>query len=366
MKSKNMERLLRLLIVLLGIGIGIAIGFFLLQIYNMAQPNNPLNPGHVMIGQIALAVIGGIVFLVLSTRIMSGFRSVGHRIEKAFARMPLYQLLSSIIGLILGLIIAALLCQMLNFLGTGIFTAVLSAILYLTLGVLGFNLGRRRSREFTTMFLRFSGNRDRQKVLRHSNTTRKFLDTSAIIDGRALEVCKAGFVEGEIVVPDFVIDELRHLADSSDTETREKGRRGLNLLQAAQAELPRLTTDDTNYSDVTDVDVKLLRLAREQGGTVITGDYNLVKAAQVSSIKAMNINDLAGALRPAVAVGMEMNVRITREGKEAGQGVGYMSDGTMIVVENGRDYVGEEKDVTVTGSLQTSAGRMVFAKLKEQ
>lgn len=364
MKSKNVERLLRFLIVLLGVGIGLAITLFAVQLYQLAYPDKPGIPVQYLgIAYAGMAIIGGAVFLALSRGIINRYTSFSSRVEKSFDKMPVNQLLSAIIGLILGLIVAALICQMLNFLGASMFTTVLCAILYLSLGALGFNIGRKRSREFIAMVTRLSGTREKQKVRKHGYAARKFLDTSAIIDGRILDILKTGFVEGEIVIPNFVVDELRYVADSSDESKRERGRRGLDILAAMQDQLRQLKTDDTDYDDVADVDVKLLRLARDCGGTVITGDYNLIKAAQVSYVKALNINDLAGALRPAVAAGMNMTVRILREGRENGQGIAYMEDGTMIVIENGKSYLGEQKDITVTSVLQTSAGRMVFARL---
>lgn len=365
MKSKRTERLLRFLIVLLGVGVGLALTLFADRLVARALPEWKIRVEYLGIAYGGMAILGGLIFLLLNRRILNHFVSFTGHVEKTFDKMPVYQLFSSIIGLILGLIVAALLCRMLSFMGNGMFTAVLSAILYLTLGAFGFNIGRKRSREFTAMLTRFSGSREKSKVQKHGYAARKFLDTSAIIDGRILEVCKTGFIEGELVVPSFIVDELRHVADSSDDSKRERGRRGLEILASMREELRQLKDDETDWDDVTDADVKLIRLARECGGTVITGDYNLIKAAQVSYVKALNINDLAGAMRPAVTQGMELTLRLTKEGKDPSQGVGYMSDGTMVVVENGRKHLGEDVSLTVTSVLQTSAGRMVFARLSE-
>jgi len=190
------------------------------------------------------------------------------------------------------------------------------------------------------------------------------VDTSALIDGRILEVAKTGFLEGEFVVPQYVVDELQTVADSSDDSRRERGRRGLEILHEMQGSLKQLVIDPADIEDIRDVDVKLLRQARDCGGTVITVDYNLQKAAAVSEVRTLNVNELAEAMRPAVVQGMDMRVRVTKEGKEPGQGVAYLEDGTMIVIENGKSLLGGEADVTVTSVLQTSAGRMIFAKLK--
>ena len=245
--------------------------------------------------------------------------------------------------------------------GTGVAGTALSAILYVVLGWLGYSIGKRRSREFGMMITRLSGVREKRKITRHGYAARKFIDTSAVIDGRILPVLKTGFIEGEIVLPQYVIDEVRKLADSSDDSTRERGRRGLDLLASLQEE-NLLSISDNDDETTTDVDVKLLRAARDCGGTVITTDYNLQKAAAVSSIKALNVNALAEAMRTAVTPGTKMTLRVVKEGRENGQGIGYLNDGTMVVVEDGKEKIGEDAEVTVTAVRQTSAGRMIFAK----
>ena len=169
------------------------------------------------------------------------------------------------------------------------------------------------------------------------------------------------------MVPQFVLDELRRVADSADAQRRNRGRRGLDLLQKVRQEPGlHLRIDPTDWPDTQETDVKLLRLARETGGRVVTNDFNLNKVASVSGMKVLNLNDLAAALKPAVLAGEEMETTISKEGKEPGQGVGYMEDGTMIVVEGGRRHVGETVHVVVTTVIQTSAGRMIFSRLKEE
>ena len=365
MKSKGVERLLRFLLVLMGVGIGLAVTQIGLDLYRMANPDTIIPTHYPMLGYTAMGVLGGLVLLLLSGRIIRRFNRFSGEMQKQFDKMPLNQLMSAVLGLILGLIVAALLRQMITFLGQGILSTALSAILYLVLGTLGYNIGKRRSREFMAMITRLSGAREKSKIRKHGYAARKFLDTSAIIDGRILEVATTGFIEGEIVVPQFVIDELQHVADSSDDTRRERGRRGLEILTDMRERLRQLTVDDTDIEGITDVDVKLLRQARDCGGTVITVDYNLQKAAAVSGVKALNVNELVEALRPAVTQGMELKIRISKEGKEPGQGVGYLSDGTMIVVEDGKKILGEEAEIVVSSILQTSAGRMIFARLKE-
>jgi uncharacterized protein YacL len=364
MKSKGVERLLRFLLLLTGIGVGLAITQVGLQLYRTANPDTKIPAHYPVLGYTIMGIAGGLILLALSNRIIQRFTRFSTDVQKQFDKMPLNQLMSAMLGLILGLIVAALLRQMFSFLGNGILSAALSAILYLVLGALGYNIGKRRSREFMAMITRVSGAREKSKIRKHGYAARKFFDTSAIIDGRILEIAKTGFLEGEFVIPQFVIDELQHIADSADETRRDRGRRGLDILHEMQENLRQMTIDDADIEGISDVDVKLLRQARDCGGTVITTDYNLQKAAAVSGVKALNVNELVEALRPAVTQGMDLNIRISKEGREPGQGVGYLSDGTMIVVEDGKRLLGEETEVTVTTVLQTSAGRMVFAKIK--
>ena len=192
------------------------------------------------------------------------------------------------------------------------------------------------------------------------------LDTSVIIDGRIFDLCKTGFLEGTLILPNFVLKELRHISDSSDALKRNRGRRGLDVLARIQQELRvPVTVDEQDFPDVEEVDVKLLKLAKLRDGCVLTTDYNLNKVAGVSGIQVLNINDLANALKPVALPGEEMEVLIVKEGKEQNQGVGYLDDGTMIVVEGGKQAIGQTVTVSVTSVLQTSAGRMIFAKMQE-
>ena len=359
MKSKGLERLLRLLLILLGAGIGLALFQLVLQLLELTKKEIP--PWLPVAGYTGAAVLGALILILFSNRIIRHVTRLSSEMQRQFDKMPLNQIISAITGLILGLIIAALLRPMLPDAGT-IANMAMSAILYLLLGALGYNLGKRRSREFGAMITRLSGVREKRKIIRHGYAARKFLDTSAVVDGRILEILKTGFIEGEVILPQYVIDEVQRLADSSDESTRERGRRGLDMLSAMR-EAGLMTVDPTDDVSVADVDVKILRAARDCGGTVITTDYNLQKAAAISSIKTLNVNALAEALRTAVTPGMKITLRIIKEGRESGQGVGYLNDGTMVVVENGKDRLGEEAEVTVTAVRQTSAGRMVFAKL---
>ena len=190
--------------------------------------------------------------------------------------------------------------------------------------------------------------------------------SGVIIDGRIFDLCKTGFLEGTLILPNFVLKELRHISDSSDALKRNRGRRGLDVLARIQQELRvPVTVDEQDFPDVEEVDVKLLKLAKLRNGCVLTTDYNLNKVAGVSGIQVLNINDLANALKPVALPGEEMEVLIVKEGKEQNQGVGYLDDGTMIVVEGGKQAIGQTVTVSVPSVLQTSAGRMIFAKMQE-
>jgi uncharacterized protein YacL len=197
--------------------------------------------------------------------------------------------------------------------------------------------------------------------------TDKVLDTSAIIDGRIASVCESGFLEGTLVVPQFVLHELQQIADSSDAIRRTRAKRGFEVLQRLQRmDKIEVRIDARDFPAVREVDGKLLELAKATGGKIVTNDYALNKLAEVSGVAVLNVNELAGALRPVFVPGEMMQVHIVKEGKEAGQGVGYLDDGTMVVVDHGKRYIGQTVDAAVTTVLQTAAGRMVFARLKEE
>ena len=328
-----MEKLLKLLLILLGIGIGLAAAQLGLALYRLSHQTADIPAWVPVAAYTVMGVVGGLLLLLLSHSIIRHVSNLSRDVQKEFDKMPVNQLLTAVIGLILGLIVAALLRQMLSFLGNGVAGAALTAILYLTLGALGYNIGKRRSREFMAMITRLSGAREKNKIRKHGYAGRKYVDTSAIIDGRILSVAKTGFIEGDFVIPQYVVDELQHVADSSDDAMRERGRRGLEILGEMKNSLKQLVIDPADIEDISDV-------------------------------RSLNVNELAEAMRPAVVQGMDLRVRITKEGKEPNQGVAYLDDGTMIVIENGKPLLGEEAAVTVTSVLQTSAGRMVFAKLK--
>lgn len=193
----------------------------------------------------------------------------------------------------------------------------------------------------------------------------KILDTSVIIDGRIADICQTNFLEGTIVIPQFILEELQHIADSSDVLKRNRGRRGLDILKRIQKELQAdVEIYEGDFEEIHEVDSKLVKLAKIMDGVVVTNDFNLNKVCEVQGVAVLNINDLANAVKPVVLPGEELVVQVIKDGKEQRQGIAYLDDGTMIVVEDGRDYIGKTIEVLITSVLQTSAGRMIFAKPK--
>ena len=274
--------------------------------------------------------------------------------------MSLDDIFFSVIGLVVGLFIAFLVSTLTSGITIRWLAFILNVIIYLFFGYLGWTLMRKRKNEFNSpAWLK-------RKTGKAGGMARpKVLDTSVIIDGRIADICNTGIIEGTLIVPKFVLHELQHIADNPDALKRNRGRRGLDILKMMQEEgkIP-LKIVENDYEDVPEVDGKLIRLAMELDGVVVTNDYNLNKVAGVQSVSVLNINELTNAVKPLALPGEEMAATIVKEGKEPGQGVAYLDDGTMIVVEGGKRLLGEATAVIVTSVLQTAAGRMIFAKLK--
>ena len=365
-KSHTMTKVMRFFITLLGAGLGAGTAVLALPFLTRSYPTLADNLFETAAIYIGAALVGALIFFLLSNVIVHRVMKLLSALESRMEKMPLQQMVFTAAGLIAGLVVAALLTQLVLSAGASLITISFSALMYLILGYLGMRVGYRRFRD-GRIFGRLRRREPEPAVEAVAepeevpSLPRKYLDTSVIIDGRILDVVKAGFLEGEIVAPQFVLAELRHIADSGDSLRRARGRRGLDVLQKMQKEVS-ITVDETDYPDVAEVDVKLLRLCREKGGTVVTNDYNLNKVAGVTGIRVLNVNDLANAVKPMLMAGEELTVQVVREGKEPGQGVAYLDDGTMIVIENGRRHVGQTLSVVVTTVLQTSAGRMIFTK----
>lgn len=264
------------------------------------------------------------------------------------------EILAGVLGLILGLI-AALLISLITRTIEPLNTPYVPVALGLVLGYLGAVVGIRKRGD-----IRMSSRRPIGEV-----ASNKILDTSVIIDGRIAEICESHFIEGKIVIPKFVLDELQAIADSADALRRNRGRRGLEILRRMQLRKDlEVVIDEREPEGAEDVDSKLVRFARERKGKIITNDFNLNKVAELHGIKVLNVNELANALKPVVLPGEEMAVKVTRRGKEPDQGVGYLDDGTMVVVEGASNLVNKSIQVVVTSVLQTAVGRMIFSKRK--
>jgi uncharacterized protein YacL len=274
------------------------------------------------------------------------------------------EFVTAVIGLTLGLLMGLLLgVPLANLPPPWGDVLPLGVSLFLGLGMLGLTVAKRRDLIVAAQAVGFlrSGDDGRSEV--QSGDPRIVVDTSAIIDGRIAEIVESGFIYGTLVVPRFVLDELQHIADSSDTLRRNRGRRGLEILNRMQKEpgTPVEIVEDAVPSE-SEVDAKLVALARARSGVILTNDFNLNRVAELQGVRVMNINSLANAVKPAVLPGEELRVRVIQEGKEAGQGVGFLDDGTMIVVEGGARHIDKDLDVAVTRVLQTVAGRMIFAQ----
>ena len=351
------------------------------------------------------ALIGGLAGFFVSPYLIDKLGNFTAFVEKQLSKMPINDVIAGAVGLAIGLILANLLGN--AFSRIPIVGNYIPIIFSLVLGYLGVKITIKKRKELTGSFdfiphmikdilkSREAAKNEKEsekvapepvkveekpvqeenlpvdpsskvnliKVKKQNNKNYKLLDTNVIIDGRIADICKTGFLEGTLLIPVFVLEELQYIADSSDTLRRVRGRRGLDVLQ-------KIREDDTleveimnvDFEDIQGVDSKLVRLAQKVGGKIITNDFNLNKVAQLRGVEVLNINELSNAVKPVVIPGETMKVQVVKDGKEPGQGVAYLDDGTMIVIENGHRYLSRTISVEVTSALQTSAGRMIFAK----
>lgn len=345
-----------------GMTIGFGIYFVLLEV--LQNRNIELNTMTRWFGLMIIVIAFGALFEVLTPFLIRSGQQIVSLIEKESSKVSVLEMIIGLVGAVFGLIIA-------YFIST--FTSeipyigfALTIIVYMFFVFLGYSLSTRRKDEISKLIGSYQSVGDKNSKIRDAvHGAPKILDTSVIIDGRILDIAATGFLEGRLIVPSFVLEELRHIADSSDDLKRVKGRRGLDILNAMQADLKMaMEISDTDFSEAMEVDMKLLRLAQDIGGKVLTNDFNLNKVAQFQGVEVLNINELANAVKTVVIPGEEMVVTIVKEGKEQNQGVAYLDDGTMIVVENAKKLIGETLTVIVTTVLQTAAGRMIFARQK--
>ncbi|HLR02474.1 MAG TPA: PIN/TRAM domain-containing protein [Virgibacillus sp.] len=313
-------------------------------------------------------VIGAIILFLMSYWLVDYIVDALRWIEDALIKVPVGDLFFGSLGLIIGLVIAYLINITIQDIDIRFVSQIIPLFITILLGYFGFQVGFRRREEFVNLLNRKE--KDKRKSIEPEAKsevapTPKILDTSVIIDGRVADICQTSFLEGTIVIPQFVLGELQHIADSSDALKRNRGRRGLDVLNRIQKELPvPVEIYEGDFEDIPEVDSKLIKLAKVMNGVVVTNDFNLNKVCDLQGVKVLNINDLANAVKPVVLPGEELSVQVIKDGKEQNQGIAYLDDGTMIVVEEGRDYIGKTIEVLITSVLQTSAGRMIFAKPK--
>ncbi len=291
------------------------------------------------------------------------------RLERQIRQTPIEIIVTRAVGLVIGLLVANLMLAPVFLLPIpdefGFLKPTFAILGSITFAYLGVSLAEVHGRSF----LRLLNPNSIDALLVAEGTLRssptKIIDTSCIIDGRLEELLKTGFIEGQLLVPIFVLNELQQLADASNDQKRSRGRRGLDILQSMQDNFPkRISINPADYEDISTVDAKLVHLAQEINGVLLTNDYNLSKVANLQKVAILNINDLAQAIRPIYLPGDTLSLKILKQGKEDRQGVGYLEDGTMVVVEEAEPLMGRQVDAVVTSALQTSAGRMIFAKLE--
>ena len=317
-------------------------------------------------------LLGVIIGYLISSFILKQGLVIAKRLERILTHIPNQELIAGTIGLLFGLIIANLIGVAFN--QVPIIGPYIPIILSAIFGYSGLKIMARKGPEMYYNYVQQWGGEGTKKTSRFkmfsthksdkTTSAPKLLDTSVIIDGRIKELCNTGFIEGPLMVPLFVLNELQIISDSADATKRNRGRRGLDILKEMQdAKKVAIEVVEDDYDDLTEVDSKLMRLALDKQWKLMTNDFNLNKVARVQGIEVLNLNELANVLKPALIAGEWIRVQIMKEGKEVHQGVAYLDDGTMIVVEDGKPYVGQTVEVMVTSILQTSAGRMIFARV---
>jgi len=370
---------------LTGLGFLLGVGVFQLLRYISEQSSGHFLGGFsdtiLMIMMISCGAIFALLLFLLFPVFARQSARTASRLDKEIRHLSAVELMTGVAGLIIGLVIAYLVASpivnIINIRNTYASVAV-TVIVYLVFVWLGVVIGSRKGKDVVAAFGRMreeiiasraESPRSRPGASKGGGPMPKILDTSVIIDGRIADIMKTGFIEGTIIIPDFVLVELRHIADSSDNLKRARGRRGLDILNRVQNDFGveiYQTTNDKSIEDLGEVDMKLLELTKRLKGKVVTNDFNLNKVAAIQGVGVLNINELANNLKPVVLPGEEMTLYLVKEGKERDQAVAYLDDGTMIVVEDGRKSIGNTVTVSVTSVLQTAAGRMIFGKLNKE
>ena len=311
-------------------------------------------------------LIGALVFWLISLLLTDWTIKMLKQAENALTKKSLTYLLFGAISTIFGLILAILISIPLWRLSIPVVNNVLPVLLMILFSYLGFHLGTTRQDEWRRLLTRRGRYDQEAQVIKRQDENYhhyKILDTNILIDGRIYDLVKTGFLEGTLLVPNFVLYELQYIADAGESIKRVRGRRGLDILNKLRSEkIVPVEMYKGDFEDIKEVDEKLIALAKKVDGVIVTNDYNLNKVIQFQNVQVLNINNLAKSLRPRVIPGEQLTVVVVKKGTERQQGVAYLDDGTMVVVEDGRYYMNEQLDVEVTSALQTDAGRMIFAR----
>lgn len=357
------KRVISMIMTLIGASLGFSYFPYFWEIFKL-EDNSWVN------NYFTNALLGAIIFFLFSLALAKYIEKLIKHIEKRMSEVSLTYLLFGVVGAIVGLTLGVILSTPLYRIDIPGINSALPILIMVILGYLGFRVGTTRIDEWRKIFAQKPKKSDgsvegevlERKPDEHFHKY-KILDTSVIIDGRIYDIAKTGFLEGILLIPNFVLYELQYIADSGDSLKRVRGRRGLDILNSLQKEEGiSVEMYDGDFEDISEVDSKLIKLAKLLDGIIVTNDYNLNKVSEFQNVPVLNINELANAVKPVVIPGESMTVLVVKAGTERQQGVAYLDDGTMVVVEDGQHYMNEQIQVIVTSALQTAAGRMIFAK----
>ena len=363
-----LKKIIRVIFTIIGLISGYIVSGILLNIILISGISFLSKPIGIISFRIIITLLLGLILYIVSPRIYDSIVKAIEYIEKNIQKLTATEIIYGGFGALISLILTSLIGLPLNSIELFGLGPILFVLLNLIFAIIFANIFIEKRDDISNIIANLRKNSIKDKKLKgNTKNIPKVLDTSVIIDGRIFDICQTGFVEGPLVIPNFVLDELRHISDSADSLKRNRGRRGLDILNKIQKELDIETQIwEGDFPEIQEVDSKLLKLAQTLKGKVITNDFNLNKVAEFQGVPVLNINELANAIKPVVLPGEEMKVVVVKDGKEATQGIGYLDDGTMIVVEGGRKYMGEQIAVIVTSVLQTAAGRMIFARPKDE
>lgn len=360
------KRLIKIVFAILGIGIGYS---FFPWAWRLANFNQPW-----LVNPIMNMFLGLVIMSFLGLLLSNPLEALIKKIESSLLHQKPEVLITEGISMIVGLVIAALISTLFSHSQLFFFNTILPVVLMIIFGYLGFIVGKMRFSDLPKLFaLKKKAESEVVKTTPEEEVLErkvgenfykyKLLDTNILIDGRIYDLAKTGFLEGTLIVPNFVLYELQYIADSGDSIKRVRGRRGLDILNKLRTEkLVPVEMYEGDFEDIQEVDTKLIKLAKLLDAEIITNDYNLNKVSEFQNVRVLNVNALAKSLKPRVIPGEKLNVMVIKNGTERQQGVAYLDDGTMIVVEDGRYFMNKTIEVEVTSAIQTDAGRMIFAK----